>query len=442
METSSSAETLATPARRAAHTVRTSGGKIKAIAAITIGNGLEFFEFTAYSFFAIIIGKLYFPADGDSAQLMLVTATFGIGFVARPIGGLLLGSYADRAGRKAAMSLTLTLMAIGSGLIVFAPTYARIGLAAPLLIVLARLFQGFALGGEFGASTSLLMEYADDRSRGFYGGLQVVSQNLSALLGALMGLSLTAVLSTASLESWGWRIPFALGLLMGPLGVYIRRNLHETLATGVAARNSFSHSIRIVFADHRPQIAAGVGLTMGSIAAVYITLYYIPTYVAKVLHMPASAGLTAACMAAAVNALLAPLVGMLSDRVGRKKVFGVSCLLLVFAAYPAFALINQAPTIATLLPVMALLTMLATFTAVPNVVMLPEMFPQAVRATGMSVVYCIGVAIFGGFAPFFATKLIAVSGSNLAPSWYLMACGLGALVALPFIQEKAGQPIE
>ncbi|NKI69191.1 MFS transporter [Collimonas pratensis] len=418
--------------------------RAKAVAAITIGNGLEYFEFTSYSFFAIIIGKLYFPATGDIAQLLLVTATFGIGFVARPVGGLLLGAYADRAGRKAAMTLTLQLMALGSALIVFAPTYAQIGLAAPMLIVAARLLQGFALGGEIGASTSLLMEYADDSSRGFYGGLQAVSQNLSALLGALTGLLLTAVLSTAALEGWGWRIPFAIGLLMGPLGVFIRRNLHETLDDGPVAggKRSQGSAIRTVFAQHRKQIVAGILLTMGNTAAIYITLYYIPTYASKILHMSMSAGLAAACVAAGVAAVTAPFAGKLSDRIGRKKVFGAFCVLLALVIYPAFRLINAYAMLEVLLPTIALLSFLTTFIAVPGLVMLPEMFPRPVRVTGMSVVYCVGVSIFGGFAPFFATELMALSGSKLAPSWYVIACVLIALLSLPLIQDKAGRPLD
>jgi MFS family permease len=419
-------------------------GRAKAVAAITIGNGLEYFEFTSYSFFAIIIGKLYFPADGDIAQLLLVTATFGIGFVARPIGGLLLGAYADRVGRKAAMTLTLQLMALGSAMIVFAPTYAQIGLAAPLLIVAARLVQGFALGGEIGASTSLLMESADDRSRGFYGGLQAVSQNLSALLGALTGLLLTTILTTESLEGWGWRIPFAIGLLMGPLGVFIRRNLHETLDDGPPGpdKRRQGNAISKVFAHHKKEIAAGILLTMGNTAAIYITLYYIPTYATKILHMSMSAGLAAACVAAAVAALVAPLAGMLSDRVGRKKVFAAFCVLLALVIYPAFALINAHAELAVLLPAIAVLSLLTTFIAVPGLVMLPELFPRPVRVTGMSVVYCVGVSIFGGFAPFFATELMALSGSNLAPSWYVIGCALIALLSLPLIQDKAGRPLD
>jgi MFS family permease len=179
----------------------------RAIAAITLGNGLEFYDFTVYSFFAVLIGKLFFPVGGTMGQLMLSLATFGVGFIARPLGGVLVGLYADRAGRKPAMALTLWMMGLGSALFVAAPTYAQAGWLAPALIVVARLVQGFAVGGELGASSAMLMEYADDDSRGYFGSWQLFSQGASVLLGALIGLTLTNTLSPEALESWGWRIP-------------------------------------------------------------------------------------------------------------------------------------------------------------------------------------------------------------------------------------------
>ncbi|HEY4803927.1 MAG TPA: MFS transporter, partial [Paraburkholderia sp.] len=200
------ATSIQAPAAAAPATTRRS--RAKAIFAITLGNGLEFFDFTVYSFFASIIGSLYFPVHGSLNQLMLAVGSFGVGFVVRPIGGIVIGAFADRVGRKAAMTLTLWLMALGSALIAFAPTYKQIGLAAPALILFARLVQGFAVGGEVGASTSLLLEYADDRSRGFYGSWQFVSQGLNTVCGALIGVALSTTLSQAALESWGWRVPF------------------------------------------------------------------------------------------------------------------------------------------------------------------------------------------------------------------------------------------
>ncbi|MEM5295837.1 MFS transporter [Burkholderia sp. JPY481] len=440
-------------AQRVADQPRKRVGHAKAIAAITLGNGLEFFDFTIYSFFATIIGKLYFPVEGQLVQLMLAVGTFGVGFIMRPVGGIVLGGYADRAGRKAAMSLTLWLMTLGSGIIAFAPTYAAIGVAAPLLVILARLIQGFALGGEVGASTALLLEYGSDRTRGFYGSWQFVSQGMNTVVGSLLGVALAATLSPAALESWGWRVPFVIGMAMGPIGIYIRRHLDETLP-GVEASQPASQSasqpasqtpslpVRNLFRDHARSITTGVLTTIGGTAANYIVLFYLSTYAIRILHLPMATALWAAWTGAVVTVICSPFAGALSDRVGRKRVLWVSRVLLILAVYPAFMTINASPTVPVLLAAVAGLALLVTFSAVPNIVMLPELFPRAIRATGMSIVYCLGVSIFGGFAQFFATWLIQVSGSNLAPAWYLIGCGVVSLLPLPFMRETAGRAID
>ncbi|HTR05471.1 MAG TPA: MFS transporter [Paraburkholderia sp.] len=431
----------------AAAPASTRRSRAKAIFAITLGNGLEFFDFTVYSFFASIIGSLYFPVQGSLNQLMLAVGSFGVGFVVRPLGGVVIGAFADRVGRKAAMMLTLWLMALGSALIAFAPTYKQIGLAAPALILLARLVQGFAVGGEVGASTSMLLEYADDRSRGFYGSWQFVSQGLNAVCGALLGVALSTTLSPAALESWGWRVPFVIGLLVVPVGVYIRRHLDETLAHPVPVESTepvadMARPLREIFARHRVALVAGIVTTIGGTAANYIVLFYMSTYAIKILGLPMSVGMSAALVAALVTAVCSPFAGMLSDRVGRKWVMGVSRVVLIVVIYPAFMVIHAAPTVATVLAVVAVLGAIVAFTAVPNIVMLPELFPQSIRVTGMSVVYCVGVSIFGGFAQFFATWLIKLLDNPLAPAWYLIGCGAVSLLALPLIREPAGRPLD
>ncbi|WP_176081191.1 MFS transporter [Paraburkholderia tropica] len=420
--------------------------RAKAIAAITLGNGLEFFDFTVYSFFASTIGALYFPVHGALNQLMLAVGSFGVGFIVRPLGGVFIGAFADRAGRKAAMTLTLWLMALGSALIAFAPTYAQIGLLAPALILLARLIQGFAVGGEVGASTSLLLEYADDRTRGFYGSWQFVSQGLNAVCGALIGVALSTALTPSALESWGWRVPFVLGMLVAPVGVYIRRHLDETLVHAQSAESTAAEDVarplREIFTRHRVALVAGVVTTIGGTAANYIVLFYMSTYAIRILGLPVSVGMSAALVAALVTAVCSPFAGWLSDRVGRKWVFGVSRVLLIAAIYPAFMLIHAMPTVGMVLAVVAVLGALVAFTAVPNIVMLPELFPQSIRVTGMSIVYCVGVSIFGGFAQFFATWLIKLLGNPLAPAWYLIGCGAVSMLALPLIREPAGRPLD
>ncbi|WP_322105599.1 MFS transporter [Paraburkholderia sp. J41] len=434
------------PAHDVTARASTRRSRAKAIFAITLGNGLEFFDFTVYSFFASIIGSLYFPVHGALNQLMLAVGSFGVGFVVRPLGGIVIGAFADRAGRKAAMTLTLWLMALGSALIAFAPTYAQIGLAAPALILLARLVQGFAVGGEVGASTSLLLEYADDRSRGFYGSWQFVSQGLNTVCGALIGVTLSTVLSPSALESWGWRVPFVIGMLVVPVGVYIRRHLDETLAhpepVESAAVTDVARPVREIFARHRKALVAGIVTTIGGTAANYIVLFYMSTYAIKILGMPMSVGMSAALVAALVTAVCSPFAGMLSDRVGRKWVMGVSRVALIAVIYPAFMVIHAMPSIATVLAVVAALGVILAFTAVPNIVMLPELFPQRIRVTGMSIVYCVGVSIFGGFAQFFATWLIKLLDNPLAPAWYLIGCGAVSLLALPLVREPAGRPLD
>jgi MFS family permease len=436
---------ISTPADTFAPQPHGRARRAKAIAAITLGNGLEFFDFTVYSFFASLIGAQYFPVHGSLNQLLFAVGSFGVGFFMRPLGAAVIGGYADRAGRKAAMTLTLSLMAVGSAIIAFAPTYAAIGIAAPALIVFSRLIQGFAVGGEVGASTAMLLEYADGRTRGFYGSWQYVSQALNAVCGALLGLALSALLSRHALESWGWRVPFVLGMLVAPVGIYIRRHLDETLHdehSKAGQAQASMHPLRELLTRHPMGLLAGVVTTIGGTAANYIVLFYIATYAIKILGLPMSVGMGAALAAALVTAVCSPFAGSLSDRVGRKWVMGVSRVLLILVIYPAFMAIHASPTVSTVLAVVAGLAVLVAFTAVPNIVLLPELFPRHLRVTGMSVVYSVGVAIFGGFAQFFATLLIKLLDDQTAPAWYLIGCGVVSLLIFPWIEEPAGRALD
>jgi MFS family permease len=411
----------------------------KAIAAITIGSGLEFYDFSVYSFFATLIGRQFFPVESTLGQLLLSLATFGVGFGMRPIGGLVLGAYADRVGRKPAMMLTLWLMALGSLLFTIAPTYAQIGVFAPLIIVLARLIQGFAIGGEVGASTAMLMEHADDRSRGFYGSWQLFSQGLSFLLGALVALALSSSLPPEALESWGWRVPFALGMLVIPVGIYIRRHLKETAAE--QGHEAFS-SVRVIFTGYRRLIVTGVLLVIGSTASSYIVLDYMTNYTVTVLHLPMTIGTTAACLGALVQISLSIWAGRLSDRIGRRRTIALGSIPMLLLIYPAFMLMNQFPTLGMLLVVSLVTTLLLVLITVPTLVLVTELFPRAIRATGLSIIYCLGVSVFGGFAQFFATGLIGLTGNNNAPALYVMACLCLTLIGLAMVKETAGKPLD
>ncbi|MDB5993786.1 MAG: transporter [Pseudomonas sp.] len=424
----------------AAATIRRPIGA-RAIAAITIGSGLEFYDFSVYSFFATLIGRQFFPVESTLGQLLLSLATFGVGFGMRPIGGLVLGAYADRVGRKPAMMLTLWLMALGSLMFAAAPTYAQIGIAAPLIIVLARLIQGFAIGGEVGASTAMLMEYADDKNRGFYGSWQLFSQGLSFLLGALVALALSSSLSPEALDSWGWRLPFVLGILVIPVGIYIRRHLKETAAE-TAPNEAAPSSLRVIFTRYRRMILTGVLLVIGSTASSYIVLDYMTNYTVTVLHLPMTMGTTAACLGALVQISLSIWAGRLSDQIGRRRTIALGSVPMLVLIYPAFMLMNQYPTLGTLLAVSLLTTLLLVLITVPTLVLVTELFPRAIRATGLSIVYCLGVSVFGGFAQFFATGLIGLTGNNNAPALYVMLCLCLTLIGLGMAKETAGRPLD
>jgi MFS family permease len=421
-------------------------GRRQAIAATTIGNALEFFDFTVYGFLALVIGKLFFPNFNAYGQLLLTVASFGVGFVMRPLGGIVIGAYADRAGRKKALTLTIFLMALGCALIAFAPTYAQIGVAAPLLIVLARLVQGFSAGGEVGASTTLLVEHAMPRNRGYMASWQFASQGLGILFGALVVGVLSTVLGPQGMESWGWRVPFFLGLLIAPVGMYIRRHLRESLeaerlapdAPGMRRRSSLAE----VCGEHGSTVLAGILVTMGGTAAAYVITFYMPTYAIRELGLPPPVALFAAALVGLLSFSLAPLVGLWSDKVGRKPLIFWSRLLTLLLIYPGFVWLNRSPTAGVLFTVVGVLSVLLVVQSVPGITMLPEMFPKHVRASGMSLVYSVGVALFGGFSPFISTWLVNATGSKLAPAWYLLVMSAISLLSLIWLRDYTGQDID
>ncbi|MFJ1255882.1 MFS transporter [Cupriavidus sp. CuC1] len=410
--------------------------RFNSIAAITIGNGLEFYDFVVYSFFATLIGRLYFPVSDPTGQLLLSFATFGVGFLMRPLGGLLIGMYADRVGRKPAVALTLWLMGLSSVIFVVTPTYAQIGMLAPIMILLARLVQGFAIGGEMGASTALLLEYADNRSRGFYTSWQPFSQGLAALFGALVGLFLSNVLEPAALEAWGWRAAFVIGILVIPVGLVIRRRLEETAP---AAAESESGSTMQLLREHRRALVASILLMIGVASSTYIVVYYLSNYAVSQLHMPLSLGIWAACVAAGVQVVLSPFAGWLSDRVGRRPVVLWSRVALLLMIYPAFVLINAEPSLTRLLLVVGCLSVPMSMTSPASMVLVSEVLPQRLRATGLSIAYCVAIAIFGGFAQFFSTELIHLTANPNAPALYVIGCGLVSLIGLAMVPETLGR---
>jgi len=414
-------------------------GRKQLIFAATIGNALEFFDFTVYSFFALTIGKLFFPTMSSYGQLLASVATFGVGFVMRPLGGVVIGAYADRAGRKPAMTLTIFMMALGCALIGLAPTYAQIGVAAPVIIVFARLLQGFSAGGEVGASTTLLIEAGTPANRGLLGSYQFASQGLGVSIGALMAGLLTTFLHPASLLSWGWRIPFLMGVAIAPLGMWIRRRLEEQASTDARAVRM---PVLAVLRDHWRRALLGTLLTMGSTVIAYVVTFYMPTYAIHELKVPAPTALLAGLVSGVVTFVVAPLAGRLSDRISRRALVFWPRVAVALLIWPAFQWLSSGPDAARLLITVGGLSVLLALQAAPAITMLPEMFPRAVRATGLAIVYSVGVAIFGGFAQAIATWLIKVTGDLHAPAWYVMVCAALSCLALPFIRDLTGKPLE
>ncbi len=411
------------------------------IAACTIGNALEFYDFVIFSFFARTIGALFFPSQDPSAQLLLSFATYGVGFFLRPLGGVILGAYADRKGRKKATVLTLMLMALGTAMIGLAPVYATAGILGPIIVVLGRLIQGFSAGGEVGASTTLLAEYAPKERRGFFGAWQLASQGLAVLVAAAAAWYINTSLPPADIAAWGWRIPFLLGVLIVPIGLWLRSALEETHANEDDERTRSVSSLSLAFSQHFSKIIAGVGLIIGGTAANAVIVLYMATYAVTQLKMAPTTGLLSGITAGLVTLIAAPIGGAISDRVGRKPVALVSYLLIFILIYPAFLYLNANPTVGTLLTIVACLAVLNATGGATAIITLAEIFPAEVRATGMSLVYALGVAIFGGFGQFIVTWLIQATGSPIAPAYYVMACALATIVALRAVPEMKGKTL-
>jgi len=399
------------------------------VLAAVIGNALEWYDFIVFGFLAVVISRLFFPAESEYSALLMATATFGVGFFMRPIGGVLLGIYADRKGRKAALQLIISLMTLSIAMIAFAPPFAAIGIAAPLLIVLARLMQGFATGGEFASATSFLIESAPANRRGLYGSWQMFGQGLAVFCGAGVTALVTSNLSPADLDSWGWRIPFIIGLIIGPVGLWMRRNLSETEAF-LEARQApkEKQSLARMLRSHLRQVVTVMALTVCGTVAFYVILVYMPTFANRQLGMELKDAFTAQVVAVAVLTLLMPVFGALSDRVGRKPLMIVATLGLLLALYPLFSWIHAAPSVGRLLTMQLMLCSLLAMFFGPFSAAVAEQFPAGVRSTGLALAYNLAVMIFGGFAQFIVTWLIQNTGMAIAPVFYvLFAVTLGLI---------------
>ena len=393
---------------------------MKTLFATCIGNALEWFDIAIYGFFASYIAHAYFPTSDPTVSLLLAFGSFGVSFLIRPLGAIVLGAYADKHGRKASLLMSISLMMIGGLIIVITPSYATIGMAAPLLILAARLIQGFSAGGEFGSSTAFLVEHFPER-KAFIASWQFATQGASTLLASAFGLGLSAVLSETQLQDWGWRIPFIFGLLIGPVGLYIRRHIKESESFSKAEKTA--SPLKEIVRSQKGLFFTAIGLMVVSTAINYM-LNYVPTYATKTLHLPASAGFSATLAAGIILTVVTPFMGLWAEKIGRLPLMWGSLILLLLTIYPAFWLMLQYTSAMSLLLLISWLALLKSvyFSTVPS--MMADLFPITTRASGMAISYNVAVTVFGGFAPFICTLLISATGSSLAPGYYLMVVAL------------------
>lgn len=398
----------------------------KTLFATCIGNALEWFDIAVYGFFASYIAHNFFPTSDPSVSMLLTFGSFGVSFLIRPLGAIVLGNYADRHGRKKALLLSINLMMLGGAMITFMPSYATLGLAAPLLILMARLIQGFSAGGEFGSSTAFLVEHFPER-KAFIASWQFATQGASTLMASAFGLGLTQLLTEAQIQDWGWRIPFAFGLLIGPLGWYIRRNIHEPAS--FVQQEKHAAPLKALFGKQKSLITLAIGLMVISTAVNYM-LNYIPTYATKTLHLPGSVAFSATLVAGIILTVVTPVMGLWAEKIGRLPLMWGSLLLLIITIYPAFKGMVNHTTPTTLILLVGWMALLKSiyFSTVPSV--MADIFPLTTRASGMAISYNVAVTVFGGFAPLICSMLISSTGSSLAPSYYLMAVALLSGLAL------------
>jgi MFS transporter, MHS family, proline/betaine transporter len=404
----------------------------RVIVAASLGNAIEWFDFLVYGYFAVTIAKVFFPTGSETASLLLTLGTFGAAYVVRPIGAIVIGAYTDRAGRRAGLTLSIMLMVIGTTMTAITPGYAAIGLAAPLLILLARLLQGFSVGGEFGSAVTFLAEQTQSR-KGFVASWQWASTGITNFLASGFGLILASALSPAQLTGWGWRIPFLFGLLVGPAGLYIRRRLDET--PEYVQIKPTRTPVRDMLRQHPFEFVLAIGASAISNSSAYIILY-IPTYAIKELHLPQTTGFTATLVGAIVLGLASPLAGHLSDKFGRHGLLAGTAWVFLLTTYPVFFLMVAFPSLATAIFAAGWLSLVkAGYSGVlPS--QLSELFPTAVRGIGVSLGFAVAVTIFGGFTPFISTSLIAITGNRLSPSFFIMFTAALSLIALVFVKRR------
>ena len=415
----------------------------RAILSCAIGNFFELYDFVLYGYFAVPISRAFFPGGNATAALVSTFITFGVGFLFRPLGAVVIGRYGDRAGRRAALVVTIGLMAVSTGCTGLVPGYDRIGFLAPVLLLLCRCGQGFSTGGEWGGAAAFLVEYAEPGRRGLTGSWQQFSTQIGATAGSFSAFLLANTLAPDAFAAWGWRIPFVLGFVLGPIGYYLRTHVAETPAfEAKAARNETSRApLGEAFRSFRTPIVQAFFLSVVGIVGNYVMIVYMATYAQQTLGMTASDALLATTIANLGVMVLTPFMGRLSDAVGRRPMIAACGILYLLFSYPLCLLVNGG-TFGTLVAALLAVAFIESIYTGTIPVILAEMFPTRVRYTALSVSYGFSVAIFGGFAPFAASWLVGRTGNPLSPAFIVMIGGALSAAAAFSMAECRDRPLD
>jgi MFS family permease len=412
--------------------------KIKNVIRVASGNFLEMYDFMVFGYYAAAIGKAFFPSKDPFTSLMSALVTYGAGFVMRPIGAIVLGAYIDRVGRRAGLLLTLGLMSVGTLLITVLPGYATLGLLAPVLILISRLIQGFSAGVELGGVSVYLSELATPGHKGFYVSWQSASQQVAVMFAAFTGVILHSVVPVESVERWGWRIPFLLGCLIIPLLFALRRSLPETEEFAARAHKPTGLEILRILFQNSGIVLIGLMMVTMTTVSFYLITAYTPTFGDHVLHLSPLASMIVTLCVGLSNFIWLPVMGALSDRIGRRPILVTFTILALLTAYPAMWWLTSAPSFSRLLMVELWLSFIYASYNGGMVVLLTEIMPVEVRTAGFSLAYSLATALLGGFTPAICTYLIHVTNNPAMPGvWMSFAAALGLIAALVTAQRAA-----
>jgi len=412
---------------------RARSSSVATVLRVTSGNFLEMFDFFLFGFYASYISRAFFPTGSEFASLMLTFMTFGAGFLMRPLGAIILGAYVDQIGRRKGLILTLTIMASGTILIAFVPGYETIGLVAPGLVLIGRLLQGFSAGVELGGVSVYLSEMATPGHKGFYVAWQSASQQVAIMVAAVLGFLLSTFLTASQIGVWGWRIPFIIGCLIVPFLFYIRRSLEETQEFLARKHRPSTSEIFASIGKNWTIVLLGMMLVVMTTVSFYAITVYTPTFGKSVLKLTTADSLVVTFCVGLSNFIWLPVMGALSDRVGRKPILMLFSGLTLLTAYPALAWLVAAPSFVNMLMVLLWLSFLYGSYNGAMVVALTEIVPAAVRTAGFSLAYALATALFGGFTPLVSTWLIEATGNKAAPGLWMAfagACGLIATIVV------------